>query len=177
MDIYDISIDNKTKFLTVVHDRTLVTKSAKILALPDTVYPGTQPVHQDLLDVMQLLVPHMVLIVQVPGYKLPKPDYLTDKKALTDEKLNGYYVNGLTIHKKSGMVTIKGGIRAENGKVTPLNAHTHVNPDTTTYPYVDNLNNLIEEAKEQAMMYFLDGKFGEGAQPDLFVQETEKAAE
>lgn len=168
LNIQAMSVSNKEKHLTIVHNMTMVTKGAKMLNLPGVVYAGDQPVHDDLIDLLQQLVPHMLLIVEVPGFKLGKPNYLTDKVALTDEKLKGYYCSGFTISSK-GMLTVQGGIKTESGRVTPLNAPVvSSNLDENNYQYIEHLMSLIDQLKQACNHYFIDGKFGMGSQGTIF---------
>lgn len=172
LQILSLHVDRGTLKPSIVHNTTIILKNGKMLELPETVWNGQQPVKKELLDTLQLMIPHMLLIIGLPQYKIARPNYLTEKAALTDEKLKGYFVNGFSISDK-GVLTIKGGIKSKEGKVTPLNAHTFTNPDTSNYPFLDNLNSLHEEANEQLMEYFIDGNFGDGGQPDLWQQGEE----
>lgn len=168
LNISELSVSNKEKHLTIMHNMTMITKGAKMLNLPGVIYPGDQPVHNDLLEILQQIVPHFLMIIEVPGYKLGKPNYLTDKTALADEKLKGYYVSGFSISSK-GMLTLKGGIKTEGGRVTSMNAPVvSTSLDDNNYAYIEHLVGLIEAAKHEGNYYFIDGKFGDNAQPGLF---------
>lgn len=165
LNIQAMSVNLKEGFLYIEHTPQVSTKGGTILGKTVT-EEGNKQVNQSMLDCLQCFVPHMLMIIEMPGFKSFAPDYLEDEQAVQDEALKGFYCNGFSISAKGG-ITLKGGIKTKSGRVTSMNAPlTSVDPDATNYEHAGDLQRLIDIANAKATEYFIDGKFG----VDLFNQ-------
>ncbi len=173
-NISKLSVDNKDKTLYAEYAKASVTKGG-ILNTGETAQ-GDQPVKKELLDILQLMVPHLLTICQVPGHKNYSAEYFNKKHALTDEKIQGYFVSGFSVSNK-GLISIVGGIKTDSGRVTSMVAPiTSLDLETSPYTFVKNLNVLVESGFELAYQYFTDGSFGE-KEPNLFDGKEDKQKE
>lgn len=168
LSITEVHVSNKERFLTITHDITQITKGGKMIKMAGVIWPGNQPVHQDLLDQLQLLVPHALQIIEMPGFKTFNAEYHKDKLAITDDELKGFYISGFSISAK-GLITLKGGIKTEGGRVTSINAPiTSLDLETSQYEQIVPLVENIERIFAECDGYFINGKFGAGAQPEIW---------
>lgn len=179
MNLSKIAIANKDKTLYVEMANSYVTGNTdpkkKSLNTEETKL-GSQPVHADFLNEMQLFVPHLLMRCGLPGHKNFPADYLKKKKAIGDPNIEGFFVSGFSI-SKNGLINIIGGCKNEDGQVTSMTAPiTSLDIDTSKYQYVKELNVLVENCFEHATDYFRHGKFGEGAQNTLDLKEPAATA-
>lgn len=165
LNISKVAVSNKEKSLTIVHDESKVMPSGKILVSPGKVWPGNQPVHGDLLDTLQQFVPHFLMKIGMPGYKTFTSEYIKKKKAIGDDNLTGFIVLSVTIGEK-GLMNIVGGIKHDNGSIAAINAN-NISMDPEVNQFGKELNIIWENLCEAAHDYFIDGKFGQGAQSEL----------
>lgn len=167
LNISKVAVSNKEKELTIVHDESRVMPSDKILICTGISKTGNQPVHPDFLDELQLLVPHLLMICEVPGHKNYTADYLKKKKAIGDNDIAGYFVSGYSV-TANGLINLVGGIKTANGKVTSMTAPlTSLDLENSQYTFVKELNVIKENIEQHVHDYFIDGKFGQGAQSEL----------
>ena len=175
LNIQELSVSLKERNLYIAHTPTALTKSGKLLGKVTT-EEGNQRVHKDVINALQCLVPHMLMIVEMPGFRKFTDEYLENEEAVEDNNLKGFYVTGFSISAKGGL-TIKGGVKTESGRVTTMNAPlTSLDAESSNYEHIDDLNSIIETLIDEATKYFIDGKFGEGAQTDAFNQQKEEPA-
>lgn len=169
LNIQGLSVNLKEGYLYIEHTPQSVTASGVMLGKIAT-EEGNKQVNQGMLDCLALFVPHMLMIIEMPGFKSFTPDYMENEEAISDENLKGFYVNGFSISAKGG-VTIKGGVKTKSGRVTSMNAQlTSIDPEVSNYEYAGNLQRLIDIACIKAGEYFIEGKFG----VDLFNQPVDK---
>lgn len=165
LNISKVAVSNKEKSLTIVHDESKVMPSGKILVSPGKVWPGNQPVHPDLLDTLQEFVPHFLMKIGMPGYKTFTSDYIKKRKALGDDSLTGFIVLSVSIGDK-GLMNIVGGVKHDNGSIAAINAN-NISLDPDVNQFGKELSIVWENLCEHAHEYFIDGKFGQGAQNEL----------
>lgn len=167
LNISKVGVSNKEKELSIVHDESTVMPNGKILICIGVSKTGNQPVHSDLLDQLQLLVPHLLMISEVPGHKNYTADYLKKKKALTDNDIKGYFVSGYSV-TANGLINLIGGIKTASGKVTSMTAPlTSLDMENSQYTFVKELTVIKENIEDEVHAYFHEGKFGQGAQNEL----------
>lgn len=167
LNISKVGVSNKEKELSIVHDESTVMPNGKILICTGVSKTGNQPVHQDFLDQLQLLVPHLLMICEVPGHKNYTADYLKKKKALNDNDIQGYFVSGFSV-TANGLINIIGGIKTASGKVTSMTAPlTSLDLENSQYTFVKELMVIKESIEDEVHAYFREGKFGQGAQSEL----------
>lgn len=165
LNISKVGVSNKEKTLTIVHDESKVMPSGKILLSPGKVWPGNQPVHADLLDTLQLFVPHFLMKIGMPGFKTFTSEYIKKKKALNDESIIGFVILSVSIGDK-GLMNIVGGIKHDNGSIAAVNAN-NISLDPEVNQFGKELNIIWESLCDRCHDYFIDGKFGHGAQSEL----------
>lgn len=167
LNIQKVHLDNKTKSVSILENKSSVMKSGKILNETGNQRNGDQPAHADLLDILALFKPHFCMTVGLPGLTNFKSEYFKKKEAIHDEKLENVVILGITI-QSNGTLSISGGIRNIKGQIGALNVNNvSLDLDNSDYPYVKELNILIEDLFEEVNAYFVDGKFGDGAQGEL----------
>lgn len=172
LNIEGLSFTLKEGFLFMDHRPSTITKSGVQLGKIVS-EQGDKPVNKGMVDCFQLMVPHMLMIIEMPGYKSFKPDYLENEEAIDDANLIGFYCNGFSISAKGG-VTLKGGVKTKSGRVTSMNAPlTSIDPEASNYEHAGDLQRIIDMACTKAGEYFIDGKFS----TDLFNQPEEKEKE
>lgn len=171
-----ISVSNKERTLYVEKTNSRVTPNKEKPSLnSDAPEQFDQPVHPDFLAELQLFVPHWVMRIGLPGFAgYFTPEYLKKKKALTDEKLKGFYVSGFSISAK-GLINIIGGCKNEDGQATSMTAPLFsLDLDSSKYSFAKEVAVLVENCFEHATDYIQNGKFGEGAQSSLDLKSTDK---
>lgn len=167
LNIQKVHIDNKSKTISIIENKSSVMKSGKILNEVGNQRNGDQPAHQDLLDILTLFKPHFCITVGLPGLTNFKSDYFKNKEALHDEKIENVVILGCTI-QSNGTLSISGGIRNIKGQIGALNVNNiSLDLDNSDYQFVKELNILVEDLFEEVKAYFVDGKFGDGAQGEL----------
>lgn len=165
LNVQGLGVNLKEGFLYIEHTPSSVTASGVMLGKTVT-EEGNKQVNQGVLDLLQLFVPHMLQIIEMPGFKSFTPDYIENEEASTDDQLKGFYCNGFSISSKGG-VTLKGGVKTKSGRVTSMNASlTSIDPEASNYEHAGDLQRLIDIACKKAAEYFIEGKFG----VDLFNQ-------
>jgi hypothetical protein len=175
LNISKVAVSNKEKSLTIVHDEMRNMPSGKILISAGKTWPGNQPVHPDLLDTLQQFIPHFLMKIGMPGYKVFTADYIKKKKAIGDSNLDGFVILSVTIGDK-GLMNISGAIKADSGALAALNAN-NISLDPETNQFGKELNIIWENLCEHAHDYFIEGKFGVGAQSELDLNVAGIAAE
>jgi hypothetical protein len=165
LNISKVAVSNKEKSLTIIHYESKVMPTGKILVSAGKTWPGNQPVHPDLLDTLQEFVPHFLMKIGMPGYKTFTADYIKKRKAIGDTNLEGFVVLSVTIGDK-GLMNIVGGIKHDNGSIAAINAN-NISLDPEVNQFGKELNIIWENLCEAAHDYFIDGKFGQGAQNEL----------
>lgn len=172
-NISKLSVDNKEKTLYAEWTESEVGKSGKIL-INQVTKQGNQPVTDEMMKLLRLFVPHFLMICEVPEFTDYTFDYLKKKSALNDAEIKRFFVSGFSISAK-GLITLTGGVRREDGRVTSMNAPvTSTDLEQSPYDHVKALNVLIESAFECAYQYFKEGVFGQAVQTDAFDQPEEK---
>ncbi len=183
MDIEITSVEVVSRiFLKWNYQTTSEGRVTKIKASADS------PIHEDLQEALQALVPHFVLITEMKK----KQDVVKaiDLKHLPEELLKKYKVTGVTIEDKKGDIsyTILGYKILNTGKTVAFptpKIRTSASEDEA-YEFLTKLEEQIEVIKEEVLEY-MDGKeasreqtamdFGDDFNPEEAGENTEKFTE
>lgn len=140
------------------------------------------PVHDDLRTVFRRFIPHFAAACdQELDEKLLKkavkdPDlYVTSKDDAPEDTFFKYTVHTISHNTKKGMngVTIYGCRRVgEHAEEISFNS-PEIDLDDSSYKYVAELTELVEEWKEEVMAY-MNGKHAPKAQIEMFSEEDEE---
>lgn len=142
------------------------------------------PIHEDLADAFQGLVPHFVLVTEMKK----KSDVVKaiDLKSIPEKLIEKYRVTGVQIDDNKGDIsyTITGYKILNTGKVVSFptpKIRVSENEDTR-YEFIDKLTDAIEVIKDEVLEY-MDGKeaireqqamdFGDDFNPEDAEQEEE----
>jgi len=117
------------------------------------------PIHEDLVDAFQGLVPHFVLITEMK--KKSDVAKAIDLKSLPEALISKYKVTGVQIDDNKGDIsyTITGYKILNTGKVVsfPTPKIRVSEAEDTRYEFIDKLTEQIEFVKEEVLEY-MDGK-------------------
>ena len=130
------------------------------------------PIHDDLSDAMQGLVPHFVLVTEMK--KKPEVAKVIDLKQLPEKLLSKYKVTGIVIDDNKGDISYKiSGFKILNtgrtvGFETPK--INEVTSEEDQYEFIDELISQVELIKEE-MLEYMQGKEAKRQQTSMEFEE------
>lgn len=176
--IHNVELSSRV-FLKWKYTQNSSGRKTKISASADA------PIHDDLRDAIQGLVPHFVLITEMK--KKPEVAKIIDLKQIDEDLLSQYRVTGVSKEDNKGDISyrITGTKFLKNGK--SINFDTpkvkEMAPEDDKYDFITELIAQVDMVHEEVLEY-MDGKegstnqtsmdFGDDFDPDA-IEEVEEA--
>ena len=121
---------------------------------------GDAPIHEDLREAFQNLIPHFAFICEEINESVCRQAINDIEKGVIQDSetdpLRKYNVSGFTLGKDSEGVTISGSKSLESGKSVNINT-PFTAWDDTDYPFISELMESVDLLKDEVYQY-IEGK-------------------